>query len=93
MLKGIEQGPYNEGKFDSLPDPGTNLISTIDIDLQQYGELLMRGKVGSIVAIEPKTGEILSIISSPSYDPNLLTGRLYSQNYSVLITRFFKTFI
>ena len=84
-VKGIEQGPYNEGKFDSLPEPGTNLISTIDIDLQQYGELLMRGKVGSIVAIEPKTGEILSIISSPSYDPNLLTGRLYSQNYSVLL--------
>ncbi len=84
-VKGIEQGPYNEGKFDSLPEPGTNLISTIDIELQQYGELLMKNKVGSIVAIEPKTGEILSIISSPSYDPNLLTGRLYSQNYSVLL--------
>lgn len=84
-VKGIEQGPYHEGKFDSLPEPGTNLISTIDIELQQYGELLMQNKVGSIVAIEPKTGEILSIISSPSYDPNLLTGRLYSQNYSVLL--------
>lgn len=84
-VKGIEQSPYNEGKFDSLPDPGTNLISTIDIELQQYGELLMKNKVGSIVAIEPKTGEILSIISSPSYDPNLLTGRLFSKNYSLLL--------
>lgn len=84
-VKGIEQGPYNEGQFDSLPEPGTNLISTIDIELQQYGELLMKNKIGSIVAIEPKTGEILAIISSPSYDPNLLTGRLYSKNYSVLL--------
>lgn len=85
-VKGVEQGAYNEGQFDTLPEPGINLHSTIDIELQQYGEELMKGKIGSIVAIEPKTGEILSIISSPSYDPDLLTGRLYSKNYGKLLT-------
>lgn len=84
-VKGIEQGPYAGGQFDTLPEAGHDLYSTIDIELQQYGEALMRNKIGSIVAIEPNTGEILSIISSPSYDPNILTGRNYSDNYRLLL--------
>lgn len=70
-----EQGSFNDGQLDTLPSPGTNMYSTLDIDLQQYGEKLMQGKVGSVVAIEPSTGEVLAMISSPSYDPKLLTGR------------------
>lgn len=81
-VRGIEKGAYAEGEYDTLAIPGLNLVSTIDLDLQVYGEELMKGKSGSIVAIEPATGEILSIVSGPSYDPNRLTGRDYSKNFS-----------
>ena len=81
-VRGIDKGVFNEGEFDTLSIPGENLRLTVDIDLQQYGEYLMNGKSGSIVAIEPSSGEILSFVSGPSYDPNLLTGRLYSENFS-----------
>src|SRR6476620_610717 len=67
-------GRYMEGKYDTLAVPGKPLHCTIDMDLQEYGELLMKGKRGAIVAIEPSTGEILCLISAPSYDPNLLVG-------------------
>lgn len=80
-VKGIDKGPFNEGKYDTLSVPGQDLISSIDLDLQLYGEKLMKGKAGSIVAIEPATGEILSLVSGPSYDPNLLTGKKYSSNF------------
>ena len=75
------KGAYLDGGLDSLPVPGLNLVSTLDRDLQAYGELLMQGKKGSVVAIEPSTGEILAMISAPSYDPNLLVGRDRSGNY------------
>lgn len=65
-------GPYQEGESDTLPSSGHDMISSIDIDLQAYGEELMQGKTGSIVAIEPSTGEILAMVSAPTYDPNLL---------------------
>jgi penicillin-binding protein 2 len=65
-------GPYNQGASDTLPASGSDMISSVDIDLQAYGEQLMQFKTGSIVAIEPKTGEILAMVSAPSYDPNLL---------------------
>lgn len=81
-VRGIEKGSYSEGEYDTLAIPGQNLMSTIDLELQTYGEELMKGKSGSIVAIEPATGEILSLVSGPSYDPNLLTGREYSKNFS-----------
>lgn len=68
-------GRYKEGKFDTLAVSGKDLILTIDSELQQYGEQLMQGKRGGIVAIEPKTGEILALVTAPSYDPNLLVGR------------------
>ncbi|MTI21014.1 peptidoglycan glycosyltransferase [Fulvivirga sp. RKSG066] len=81
-VRGIEKGPYEDGEYDTLSIPGRNLVSTIDLDLQAYGEDLLQGKSGSIVAIEPASGEILSLVSGPSYDPSLLTGRKYSQNFS-----------
>ncbi|NNE26717.1 MAG: penicillin-binding protein 2 [Saprospiraceae bacterium] len=69
---GREVSSFNNGRLDSLALAGTDLISTLDLELQQYAESLMEGKRGSIVAIEPKTGEILTMLSAPGYDPNLL---------------------
>lgn len=69
---GREVGPYNEGLLDSMAVTGQDLYTSLDQQLQEYGELLMQNKRGSIVAIEPATGEILACLSSPSYDPNLL---------------------
>jgi penicillin-binding protein 2 len=82
--KGIEKGSWNYGAFDTLSVPGKNLVSGIDLDLQQYGEFLLAGKAGSIVAIEPSSGEILALVSGPSYDPTLLTGRNYSSNFHLI---------
>lgn len=67
-------GSYMDGKYDTLAVPGKPLFCTIDRDLQEYGERLMQGKKGAVVAIEPSTGEILCLISSPTYDPNMLVG-------------------
>ncbi len=78
------KGSYDNGSHDTLAVQGSDIISTIDLDLQEYGEKLMQNKTGSIVAIEPSTGEILTLISSPSYDPGLLVGRVRSENYSRL---------
>ncbi len=64
--------------------PGNNLISTIDINLQEYGEKLMYNKLGSIVAIEPESGEILAIVSAPTYDPSLFVGRKFAQSWKDL---------
>ena len=76
------QGRYEEGKHDRAPVSGRNLTLSIDVELQAYGEYLMRNKVGSIVMIEPSTGEILCMVTSPTYDPALLAGgRDYIQNY------------
>lgn len=80
-----EKGSYRNGEFDVAAVPGSNLWCTIDMQLQRYGEKLMANKKGSIVAIEPATGEILCIVSSPSYDPNLLVGKNRSRNYSKLL--------
>ena len=75
---------YLSGALDTTPRPGNNLKSTLDADLQEYGELLMTGKIGSVVAIEPSTGEILAMINAPTYDPNLLVGGEYGANYQRL---------
>ncbi len=80
-----EQGSFNDGRFDTAAVPGSNMVSSLDIELQGYGEKLMKGKIGSVVAIEPKTGEILSMISSPTYDPDLLTGQDRAKNFKVLL--------
>lgn len=78
------KGSYKDGKYDSVAVAGKTLVSSIDAELQAYGELLMKNKTGAIVAIEPATGEILALISAPTYDPNLLVGRVRSSNYSML---------
>lgn len=77
-------GPYKNGMLDTLPQAGTEINVTLDKQLQEYGEDLMQGKRGGIVAIEPSTGEILALISGPTYDPALLVGRERSANYSAL---------
>ncbi|MBM3452478.1 MAG: peptidoglycan glycosyltransferase [Bacteroidetes bacterium] len=77
--------PYANGKYDTVSKPGANLILGIDISLQAYCEKLMQNKKGCIVSIEPSSGEILSFVSAPSFDPNLLIGkRNISQNYPKL---------
>ena len=79
------KGSYNEGRLDTVPVAGEDLMSTLDLVLQEYGEKLMVNKRGSIVAIEPETGEILAMVSSPNYDPNMLVGRARTANYSNLV--------
>jgi len=79
-----EKNAYKEGLYDTLPEPGKDLTTTIDIVIQQYGEQLMANKRGSIVAIEPASGEILALVTSPNFDPNLMVGRDRNQNYSKL---------
>ena len=83
-VRGREQGPFQGGKLDIPAIPGKNLYITIDRSLQAYGEKLMENKVGSIIAVEPATGEILAIISSPGYDPMLLTSTNLKTQYPLL---------
>jgi penicillin-binding protein 2 len=77
-------GSYEEGKYDVPKEGAQNLILTIDSELQRYGEELLKNKRGGIVAIEPRTGEVLSLVSAPSYDPSILVGRKRSKNYRKL---------
>lgn len=79
-----EIGSYKEGKYDTIAKQGDDITLTIDTELQKYGEELMVNKWGGIVAIEPKTGEILALVSAPSFDPALLVGRQRSKNYTLL---------
>ncbi|HEX5170093.1 MAG TPA: penicillin-binding protein 2 [Cyclobacteriaceae bacterium] len=81
---GIIKGKFKGGKYDTLSVPGQDLVATIDLDLQEYGQFLLKGKEGSIIAIEPATGEVLAMVSGPSYDPNLLSGRNYSSNFTLI---------
>lgn len=78
------KGSYMDGLYDTTAVPGQNITSTIDLLLQEYGERLMVNKKGAVVAIEPQTGEILAMVSGPSYDPNLLVGRGIQKNYPEL---------
>ncbi len=77
-------GSYQEGKFDEAAKIGSDINLTIDADLQEYGEKLMKNFTGSVVAIEPSTGEVLCLVSTPSYQPDLLVGRGLSRNFSIL---------
>ena len=78
------QGRYQNGALDQRAIPGKNLILGIDAELQALGERLMEGKIGAIVAIEPATGEVLCMVSSPTYDPRQMVGRLRSKNHRAL---------
>lgn len=82
--RGRIQGKYMDGKFDKDPVPGKDLTLGLDLQLQALGERLMEGKLGSIVAIEPSTGEILCMVSSPTYDPHLMVGRQRGKNHNML---------
>lgn len=77
-------GPYKNGLLDTLPEQGKEVFVTLDKELQEYGEKLMKGKWGGIVALEPSSGEILALISGPTFDPALLVGRERSANYNEL---------
>jgi penicillin-binding protein 2 len=79
------QGNFENGRYDTVPEPGKKLTITIDAGLQEYGEKLLAHKKGSIVAIEPSTGEILAMVSSPAYDPNELVGRIRGKNFERLM--------
>jgi penicillin-binding protein 2 len=78
------KGSLQNGRFDTAAVMGKNVTCTIDADLQRFGEMLMHNFHGSVVAIEPSTGEVLALISTPNYDPNLLVGRVRSKNYNFL---------
>jgi penicillin-binding protein 2 len=80
-----KKGKFNAGRYDTNAVSGANITTTIDADLQKYGEQLMQNKIGSIVAIEPSTGEILTLISSPTFNPNTLTGRKRSKKFNILL--------
>ncbi|MGN0029270.1 MAG: penicillin-binding protein 2 [Marinilabiliaceae bacterium] len=83
-VRGRVKGELYEGKYDTAAISGQDLTLSLDVDLQEYGEKLMRGKTGAIVAIRPQTGEILAMVSAPSYDPSLLVGRDRSVNFPIL---------
>lgn len=82
--RGRIQGKYHDGAYDKRPVAGKDLTLSIDLKLQQLGERLLEGKIGSIVAIEPSTGEILCMVSSPTYDPRLMVGRQRGKNHKQL---------
>ena len=79
-VQGVVKGEFKDGEYDTASVPGQSIQLTIDTELQQYAEKLLEGKVGSLVAIDPNTGEILAMVSAPSYDPSLLSGRSLSEN-------------
>lgn len=79
------KGSFMDGKFDTLALSGDELISSLDKDLQKFSETLLENKMGSIVAIEPSSGEVLTMVSSPGYDPNLMVGRERGNNYAKLL--------
>jgi len=81
---GREIGPFKDGMYDTIAVKGKDITLTLDAELQKYGESLMFEKRGGIVAIEPKTGEILALVTAPSYDPAILVGRKRSENYTKL---------
>lgn len=78
------QGSYQNGKFDSKPVAGKDLTLSIDVKLQALAERMLQGKIGSVVAIEPSTGEVLALVSSPTYDPRTLVGRMRSKTHRAL---------
>jgi penicillin-binding protein 2 len=80
-----EKGSFANGQYDTIPVAGRNLEVTLDLELQKLGEKLLVNKIGSIVAIEPSTGEILALVTKPTYDPNLMVGRARSNNYAKML--------
>ena len=81
-VQGVVKGEFQDGEYDTASVPGQSIQLTIDTELQTYAEKLLKGKVAGLVALDPKTGEILAMVSSPSYDPDLLSGRDLGKNFS-----------
>ncbi|GAB4031606.1 peptidoglycan D,D-transpeptidase FtsI family protein [Spirosoma jeollabukense] len=92
-VHGVNKGSWKDGAFDTLAVAGKNLITGIDSDLQRFADSLMQHKVGAIVAVDPATGEILASVSAPTYDPSLLSTRVFSKNYRELIKNPYKPLI
>ncbi|GAB2788393.1 penicillin-binding protein 2 [Rhabdobacter roseus] len=89
-VSGVAKGSWKDGELDTLAVAGQNLYTGIDLEVQQYADSLMVNKVGSVVAIEPKTGQIIAMVSAPTYDPNILASRHFSKNYSELAANPYK---
>lgn len=79
------QGPYENGIFDTIPVAGRNLFTSIDVEVQQLAEQLLQNKIGSAVAINPRTGGIITMVSSPTYNPNVLTGNARRKNWGRMV--------
>ncbi|WP_421829508.1 penicillin-binding protein 2 [Larkinella sp.] len=92
-VHGVVKGSWKDGAFDSLAIAGKNLHTGIDVEIQQYADTLMQNKVGSVVAIEPATGQVLCMVSAPTYDPNALSSRFFSKSYSKLAKNPYKPLI
>ncbi|WP_128547672.1 penicillin-binding protein 2 [Larkinella soli] len=92
-VRGVVKGSWKNGAFDTLAVAGANLYTGIDVEIQQYADTLMQNKVGSVVAIEPATGQILCMVSAPTYDPNILSSRYFSKNYAKLARNPYKPLI
>ena len=85
LLVVVVQGNYEDGKYDTVAIQGNDITLSISSDLQAYGEKLMANKVGAVVAIEPSSGEVLAMVSMPTYDPQLMVGRVRGKNYDSLL--------
>ena len=88
--KGRIKGEYENGIYNEAPVSGKNLTLSIDAELQAYGEYLMQNKIGAIVAIEPSSGEVLALVSAPTYKPSTLVGRERGKNYAKLVSNKYK---
>ena len=92
-VRGVDKGSFKNGEFDTAAVAGKHLYLGIDIDVQRYADSLMQHKVGAVIAIDPSTGEILTSVSAPTYDPNLLSSRFFSKNYRKLVANPYKPLI
>ena len=92
-VRGVAKGSFKSGEFDTAAVAGKNLYTGIDVAVQQYADSLMQNKVGSVLALDPSTGEILVSVSAPTYDPNQLSSRFFSKNYRKLVKNPYKPLI
>jgi penicillin-binding protein 2 len=89
-VAGVYKGSWKNGELDTMAVAGANLYSGIDLEVQQYADSLMVNKVGSVVAIEPKSGQIITMVSAPTYDPNILASRFFTKNNTALVRNHYK---